>query len=258
MKRIAALAISCALATPIYAQTVATVNGKAITQEQVDQFVKLLVAQGASDSPELRAQVQEEMTNRLAMVQAAEKAGLDKKSEVRQEIELARQGILTRTLMSEYLQKSPVSEADIKKEYDAVKQQTANEVEYQVRHILVTEEQAAKDLLAQIKAKKISFEEAAKKDSIDTGSGAQGGDLGWASSSNYVPEFAQAVESLKKGELAQAPVKSQFGWHIIQVQDTRPVNFPELSAVKDEIENMLRQRKLADYQKKVLSEAKIK
>lgn len=258
MKRFAALALTCALAAPAFAQTVATVNGKAITQKDMDQFVALLVEQGAKDSPELREQVKQEMVNRMAVVQAAEKAGLDKKADVQQEIELARQGILVRALMADYLKKNPVSEADMTKEYNTIKGMEEGKQEYKVRHILVKDEQAAKDLLAQIKSKKVSFADAAKKNSIDTGSGQQGGDLGWAPSSTYVPEFAQAVEKLKKGELAAAPVQSQFGWHIIQVDDARPVTFPALNDVKPQLEEMLRQRKLAEYQQKLLKDANIK
>ncbi|HRL21437.1 peptidylprolyl isomerase [Alcaligenes sp. SDU_A2] len=258
MKRFAALALTCALAAPVYAQTVATVNGKAISQKDMDQFVALLVEQGAKDSPELREQVKQEMVNRMAVVQAAEKAGLDKKADVQQEIELARQGILVRALMADYLKKNPVSDADLTKEYNTIKGMEEGKQEYKVRHILVKDEQAAKDLLAQIKSKKVNFADAAKKNSIDTGSGQQGGDLGWAPSSTYVPEFAQAVEKLKKGELAAAPVQSQFGWHIIQVDDARPVTFPALNDVKPQLEEMLRQRKLAEYQQKILKDANIK
>ncbi len=257
MKRLAALTLSCALVSPIYAQTVATVNGKAITQQQLDSFVNLLVEQGNTDTPELRTKAKQELTDRLAMAQAAEKAGLDKKADIKEAIELSRQGILINALFADYVKKTPVTDADIQKEYDSFKAEMDKEQEYKVRHILVKEEQEAKDLLAKIASKKVKFEDAAKKDSIDTGSGAEGGDLGWSSSKRYVPEFADAVENMKKGELAKAPVQSQFGWHIIEVEDTRPVSVPELNAVKEEIKNMLTQQKLAQYQQKILSDAKI-
>src|SRR5690606_23986148 len=199
MKRLAVLAAACAIAVPAYAQNVATVNGKAITQENLDQFVSLLVEQGAQDTPELRTQVKEEMVKRLVVVQAAEKAGIDKQSAVQQELELARQGILVRALMADHLKKNPVTDEKIQAEYDKIKKAQSGKQEYKVRHILVKEEQAAKDLTAAIKSKKTTFEDAAKKDSIDPGSGKNGGDLGWAPSTNYVPEFAAAVEKLKKG-----------------------------------------------------------
>lgn len=257
MKRFAALALSCALAAPVYAQNVATVNGQAITQQQLDGFIKLLVEQGNPDTPELREKAKKELTERLALSQAAVKAGLDKKAEILETIELSRQGILINALFADYIKKAPVTDADIQKEYDSFKAEMGKDKEYNVRHILVEDEQAAKDLLANIKAKKVSFADAAKKDSIDTGSGAQGGDLGWSSSKRYVPEFATAIEGMKKGELSKAPVKSQFGWHLIEVEDVRPVTVPDLSAVKDDIKNMLTQQKLSQYQQKLLGDAKI-
>lgn len=257
MKRFAALAISCALAAPVMAQTVTTVNGQAITQDQFDNFVQLLVKQGAQDSAELREKVKEEMTIRLIAVQEAEKKGLDKLSDVSQELELARQGILVRALLSDYVNKHPIAEKDLKAEYDRLKKAETAKKEYKVSHILVSDEAEAKKLLADIKAKTISFADAAKNHSIDPGSGAQGGDLGWAPSSMYVPEFAQAVEKQKKGELSSAPVKSQFGWHLIQVEDARDIQFPDFEEVKPQVEEMLRQKQLTDYQDSLMKGAKI-
>ena len=258
MKRLAVLAAACAIAVPVYAQNVATVNGKAISQESLDQFVALLIEQGAQDTPELRTQVKDEMVKRQVVVQAAEKAGIDKQASVQQEIELARQGILVRALMSDHLKNNPVSDDKIKAEYDKIKKMQAGKKEYKVRHILVSDEKAATDLTAAIKSKKTSFEEAAKKDSIDPGSGKNGGDLGWAPSTNYVPEFAQAVEKLKKGQMTDKPVKSQFGWHIIQLDDARDIAFPKLDEVKDQISEMLRQQELAAYQESLMKAADIK
>ncbi|NYT81816.1 peptidylprolyl isomerase [Alcaligenaceae bacterium] len=257
MKRLAVLAAACAIALPVYAQNVATVNGQPITQKSLDQFVALLVEQGAQDTAELRTQVKQEMVNRLVAVQAAEKAGLDKQAAVKQEIELARQGILVRALMADYLKKNSITDAKIQAEYDKIKASQADKQEYKVRHILVKEQKAAEDITAAIKSKKVTFDAAAKKDSIDPGSGKNGGDLGWAPSSNYVPEFAQAVEGLKKGQMTDKPVQSQFGWHIIQVDDTRAAKFPELAEVKPQLEEMMRQQQLAEFQDKLIKDAKI-
>jgi len=258
MKRLVLFAASCAIAIPAYAQNVATVNGKAISQKQFDDFVSLLVDQGAQDSPQLREQVKQEMIGRLVAVQAAEKAGLDKQDAVRQEIELARQGILARALMADHLEKNPITDADIQAEYDEIKKAQANQQEYKLRHILVEEEQAAKDIIAALQGKKTTFDEAAKKDSIDPGSGANGGDLGWSPSSAYVPEFAQAVENLKKGEMTTAPVQTQFGWHIIQLDDARAVSVPDLDDVKPQLEEMLRRDKLVQFQQGLMESADIK
>ncbi|RTZ42458.1 peptidylprolyl isomerase [Candidimonas sp. SYP-B2681] len=258
MKRLAVFAAACVIAVPAYAQTIASVNGQAITQAKLDQFVALLVSQGAQDTPELRTQVKQEMVNRLVAVQAAEKAGIDKQPAVTQEVELARQGILVRALMADYLKKNPVTDAKIQAEYDKIKAEQSGKQEYKLRHILVKDQKAAEDLTAAIKSKKVTFDAAAKKDSIDPGSGKNGGDLGWGPTSNYVPEFAQAVEGLKKGEMTSKPVQTQFGWHIIQVEDSRAIKFPELSEVKPQIEEMLRQQQLAEYQQGLIKSATIK
>ncbi len=258
MKRLAVLAASLALTSTLNAQTIATVNGQAITQQQLDQFVALMVGQGAQDTPELRSQVKDEMVNRLVVVQAAEKAGLHKKDAVRQEIDMARQGILVRALMADYLEKNPVTDARVQAEYDRIKKAEDGRQEYKLRHILVKEEKAANDLLANLKAKKVTFDAAAKKDSIDPGSGKNGGDLGWAASTNYVPEFAQAVESLKKGQMTDKPVQTQYGWHIIQVDDTRPLEFPAIDEVKPQIEQMLRQQQLSEFHEGLIKAATVK
>jgi len=257
MKRIVMLAASCVIAFPAFAQNVASVNGKAITQKDMDQFVKLLVTQGATDSPELREQVKEEMINRQVFVQAAESSGVAKQGEVQSELELARQGILVRALMADYLAKHPVTDAQVNAEYDKVKKSQAGQSEYKVRHILVADEKAANDILAQLQKDKSKFDDLAKKNSKDPGSAQRGGDLGWAPPSNYVKPFADAVTALKKGALVEKPVQTQFGWHIIMVEDTRPVEFPPVDQVKPQIEEMLRQQTLAKYQDELRGKAKI-
>ncbi|CAM4313321.1 peptidylprolyl isomerase [Bordetella tumbae] len=258
MKRIVMLAAACAVAVPAFAQNVATVNGKAISQQSLDQFVKLLVSQGATDSPQLREQVKQEMINRQIFVQAAEKDGVAKQADVQTEISLAREGILVRALMADYLKKHPVTDKQIQDEYNKAKQQQAGQQEYKVRHILVEDEKTANDLLAQIKKDKSKFADLAKKNSKDPGSGANGGDLGWAPPTNYVKPFADTVGSLKKGQLADKPVQTQFGWHIIEVEDTRPVEFPPLDQVRPQLEEMLRQQALGEYQKQLREKATIK
>ncbi len=257
MKRILTLVAACAIALPVYAQNAATVNGQAISQKSLDDFVKLLVSQGATDTPQLREQVKQEMINRQVFVQAAEKQGIAKQPDIQTEIDLARQGILVRALMADYLQKNPVSDATIEAEYNKIKKEQAGKQEYQVRHILVKDEKTAQDLQAQIKSGKLKFDDAAKKYSEDKGSAVRGGELGWAPPSNYVAPFAEAVSKLKKGQLADKPVQTQFGWHIIQVEDTRPVEFPPLTQVRPQLEEMMRQQKLTDYQKQLRDQAKV-
>jgi len=258
MKRFVMLAAACAVAIPAFAQNVATVNGKPISQDSLDQFVKLLVSQGATDSPQLREQIKQEMINRQVFVQAAEKAGVAKQAPVQTEMDLAREGILVRALMADYLKNNPITDKQIQGKYDEAKAEQSKQQEYKVRHILVEDEKLANDLLAQIKRDKKKFAELAKKNSKDPGSGANGGDLGWAAPTNYVQPFAETVSSLKKGELADKPVQTQFGWHIIEVEDTRPVEFPELDQVRPQIEEMLRQQLLSDYQKELREKATVK
>lgn len=257
MKKLVMFAAAFALSAPLYAQNVATVNGKAITQGQLDQFVSLLVSQGATESPQLREQVKQEMIGRLVAAQAAERAGIDKQPAVRQELELARQGILVRALMEDYLEENPVTDQQIEEEYAAIQKAQAERNEYKLRHILVEEEDQARDLIARIKADEVSFADAAKEHSVDKGTGEQGGELGWSTTSSYVPAFAQAVEDMEKGQRTSDPVKSQFGWHIIEVEDVRPVTFPDLAEVKPQLQEMLQQEKLSQYQEELMEKAKV-
>jgi peptidyl-prolyl cis-trans isomerase C len=256
MKRIVMFAAALALAAPIYAQNVATVNGKPITKANVDEFVKLLGTQGATDSPQLREQVKEELINRQVMVQAAEAAGLLKDPTITVELELARQGILVRALMADYLKKNPITDAKIQAEYDKLKKAEDGKFEYEVRHILVEDEKTANDMQAKLKAKSAKFEDLAKS-SKDPGSAEKGGNLGWAADSNYVEPFAKAVAATPKGQLSEKPVQSQFGWHVIEVLDKRPVAFPPLEQVRKELEQMMREQTLAAYQADLRSKAKV-
>lgn len=257
MKRIAMTLAAMAIAAPALAQNIATVNGQPITQKSYDQFIQLLVSQGAPDTPQLREQVKEEMINRQVMVQAAEKAGVTKDPAVVAELELTRQGILVRALMSDYLAKNPITQEQVRAEYEKFKNEQAKAVEYQVRHILVEEEQLANDIIKKLKDKSATFEQLAKEHSKDPGSAAEGGNLGWAQAGNYVAPFAQAVESTPKGQMTDKPVQTQFGWHVVEVVDERPVAFPPFEQVSTQLEEMMREQTLAKFQQKLRSEAKI-
>lgn len=257
MKRFALLIAAATIAAPLYAQNIATVNGQPITQQAYDQFIKLLGTQGAPDTPQLREQVKEEMINRMVMVQAAEKAGISKQPDVQTELELARQGILVRALMADYLEKNPVTEEKVKAEYDKLKNEQGEVLEYNVRHILVEDEATANELQKQLKDKSAKFEDLAKAQSKDPGSAAQGGSLGWASADNYVAPFAEAVKNTPKGQMTDKPVQTQFGWHVIEVVDARPIAFPPFAEVRTQLEEMMRQQELVQFQQKLRSEAKI-
>jgi len=255
MKRIITLMAACAIAVPVMAQNAAVVNGQAIPASQVDEFVKMMTEQGAPDSPELRAQVREELINRAVMVQAAEKAGVAKNPEVKAELELARQSVLIRGLFADYLDKHPVTDAQMQAEYDKLKQ--ANQrLEYKAQHILVPEEKDAKDLIAKLN-KGGDFAALAKEHSQDPGSGERGGDLGWSGADSYVEPFANALRNLDKGQTTAEPVQSSFGWHVIRLEDTRQAQFPTFDQVKPQLEEMLRQQALAKYQESLRAEAKV-
>ena len=194
--RIAAwLAVSAALLMPLAAaaQNVAIVNGKAVPKSRVDALLVQATSQGQPRTPELEAQVRDEVVLREMFVQEAEHQGLAASTQFKAQMELARQSILIRELFTEYQKKHPVTDADIAAEYEKFKAQ-ASGTEYRTSHILVENEDQAKALIVQIKGG-ASFEDLAKKNSKDPGSGEKGGDLDWANAGSYVPEFSQAMSS---------------------------------------------------------------
>lgn len=245
-------------AAPVFAQNAAVVNGTAIPSSRVDEMVKQVTAQpnGPKDTPELRQRVKEELINREVLLQAANKLNLAKSPEVKAQLDMARQSILIRALVADFVKKNPISDAAIKTEYDRIVKEAGN-TEYHVRHILVPTEDEAKAIIAKLKAGG-SFEELAKQDSKDPGSASNGGDLDWATPTAFVKPFSDAMVSLKKGQFTETPVKTQFGYHVIKVEDTRPVKIPEMDAVKKQIVEGLEQKKLMAYQEELRKNATIK
>ena len=237
------------------AQNLAIVNGKAVPLERVTVLKQQIERSGRHVPPEMDAQIQEEIIAREIFMQEAAKRGLDASPQFKQQMQLARETILIRELFADYQKKHPVTDAEIKAEYDKFVQANAGK-EYRASHILVESEDRAKAIIAEVKAGK-KFEDIAKKESKDPGSGAQGGDLGWASPANYVPEFTDAMIKLQKGGLTDAPVKSQFGWHIIRVDDLREAQMPALEDVKPQIAEQLEQRKLMQFQDGLRAKAKV-
>ena len=242
------LALSAALALPLAAaaQNITTVNGKPVPKSRVDALLSQASKQGQAKTPELETQVRDEVVLREMFMQEAEKRGLAQSAEYKSQMELARQTILIRELFTDYQKKNPVTEDEVKAEYEKFKGQSAG-TEYRARHILVEKEDEAKALIAQIKGG-AKFEDLAKKSSKDPGSGANGGDLDFAAPGSYVPEFSQAMVKLKKGEMTETPVKSQFGFHIIRLDDTRDAQFPAFDEVKAQIQQRLAQMKLQKFQ----------
>jgi peptidyl-prolyl cis-trans isomerase C len=244
-------------AAPVMAQNVAVVNNVPIPTSRVDEMVKQITSQqnGPTDSPELRLKVKDELITREILIQAADKLGLAKNADVKAQMEIARQSILIRALVNDFVKKNPVSDADIAAEYDRVKAQ-AGDKEYHVRHILVATEDEAKAIISKIKGG-TSFEELAKQ-SKDTGSANNGGDLDWATPAAFVKPFSDAMVTLQKGQMTETPVQSQYGWHIIKVDDIRPAKIPALADVKRQIVEGLEQKKLQAYQEELRKKAVIK
>jgi peptidyl-prolyl cis-trans isomerase C len=250
------VALCAALAAPtaVLAQNVAIVNGKAVPKARVDALMAQALKSGQPPSPDLEQQVRDEVVLREMFMQEAEKRGLGATPDFKTQMEFARQTLLIRELFADYQKKNPTSDAEIQAEYDKFKAQ-ASGTEYRARHILVEKEDDAKALIAQIKGG-AKFDELAKKNSKDTGSGEKGGDLDFANPSSYVPEFSAALVKLKKGEMTETPVKSQFGYHIIKLEDTREAQFPPLAEVKGQIEQRLGQMKMAKFRDEIRAKAK--
>ncbi len=253
----AVLAAALALATAAHAQggAVAKVNGVSIPQSRADILIKEMTGQGRPDTPEMRDAIKQELINREIVAQEAVKKGLDKRPEVVTQISLQRQAVLINAYLQDYLKAHPVSDDDVKKEYERVKA-SAGGREYRVRHILVETEDEAKQIIAQLN-KGASFEKLAGEKSKDQGSKDRGGDLDWATPARYVPAFGQAITKLKKGQLTDAPVQTQFGWHVIRLDDERPSKFPPLEEVKHQIEQQLRQQTVNKAFTELRAKAKI-
>ncbi|MDD0837564.1 peptidylprolyl isomerase [Curvibacter sp. HBC61] len=252
---VAAAVIAVTLALPASAQNIAIVNGKAVPKSRADALALQVTRSGRPVTPELEGQIKEEVIAREIFMQEAQKWSLDTSDEYKTQLELARQTILIRELFSEYQKKNPVTDEETKAEYDKFVAANGGK-EYKARHILVEKESEAKDIIARLK-KGAKFEDIAKKQSKDPGSGAKGGDLDWANPGNYVKEFTEALLKLNKGQTTEAPVQSQFGWHIIRLDDVRQAQLPKYEEVKPQIAQQLQQQKLAKFQEDLRAKAKV-
>ena len=255
MARIVGAAVLGFAALSASAQNVAIVNGKAVPLARVSALKAQIEASGQPVSPEMDKMIKDEVIAREVFMQEASRRGLAASDAYKQQMEMARQTVLIRALFEDFQKKNPVTDAEAKAEYDKFVAANAGK-EYKASHILVESEDRAKAIIAEVKAGK-SFEEIAKKESKDPGSGARGGDLDWANPHNYVPEFTEALIKLKKGELTAAPVKSQFGWHIIRMDDERQAEMPKFEDVKPQISQQLQQTKLQQFQDQLRKNAKV-
>jgi len=251
-----ALSLVAALSLSAMAQNLAVVNGKPVPSSRVEALKQQVERSGRPVTPEILAQIKEELIAREIFMQEARKRGLEASEDYKSQLELARQSLLIRELFANFQKKNPVTDAEIKAEYDKFVAANGGK-EYRARHILVEKEDEAKALIADLK-KGGKFEDLAKKASKDPGSGANGGDLDWASAASYVPEFASALVKLEKGQLTDVPVKSQFGFHVIRVDDIREAQLPKLEDVKPQITQQLTQTKLGKFQEDLRAKAKVK
>ncbi len=235
--------------------TIATVNGKPIAQAKLEVLVRERVAQGQQDSPELRSFLKQELINREVLQQESVKRGLDKNEQVMLQLEMVRQGVLVAAFLQDHLRKNQPNETTLKTEYERIKSQQGDK-EYRARHILVKTEEEAKDALAQL-AKGAKFDAFASVKTLDRGPKAYGGDLKGAPPGRYVKPFAEALTKLKKGETTKSPVQTQFGWHVIQLQDERPLKVPTYDEAKQQLVQMMSQQSLQKLVAELRSKAKI-
>lgn len=252
---VASAAMLITLTPIVLAQNVAIVNGKAIPKSRVDALAQQVARSGRPVTPEMQGQLKDEVIAREIFIQEAQKQGLDSTDDFKIQLELARETLMIRELFGNYQKVNSVNDAEIKAEYDKFAAANSGK-EYRAHHILVEKEDQAKAIIAQLK-KGGKFEEIAKKSSKDPGSGAKGGDLDWANSASYVAEFSAALTKLTKGKTTEEPVKTQFGYHIIRLDDVRDAQLPKLEEVKPQIAQQLLQQKLAKYQEDLRAKAKI-
>lgn len=252
--RLLMLLIAAAVALPAVAQNLAVVNGKPIPSSRVDAMVKQLAARGQPDTPELRAMIKDELITREVLIQEADRQGVSNSPEVKNQVELIRQSVAIQALAQEYLKKNPVKDSEIQAEYDKFKQQSGDK-EYHARHILVDKEEDAKAIIAKLKGG-AKFEELAKQ-SKDPGSASNGGDLDWAPPGAFVKPFSDAMVALQKGQITETPVKTQFGYHVIKLEDVRATSVPALEELKPQIVEVLQQKKWQEFQENLRKKAKI-
>ncbi|MFM0733710.1 peptidylprolyl isomerase [Paraburkholderia sediminicola] len=242
-------------AAPAFAQNIAVVNGTPIPKARADALIDQLVHQGQQNTPQLQMAVREELVNREILMQEALRRGLPNRPDIKAQIAVAQQTVVLRALIEDFVKNNTPTDAEVTARYNSLVKDAGGK-EYHLHHILVDNEQQARDLIARIKAG-ASFEDLAKQYSKDPGSGKNGGDLDWSDPKAYVPEFAQAATHLQKGQMTDTPVHTQFGWHIIRVDDVRNITPPPLEQVRPQIVQQIQQEKLQAFEEGLRKNAKI-
>ena len=221
-------------------------EGKALyPQAQFDIVLKDRLAQGQQDTPELRNAIREELNTRELLAREARRKGMDKNAELKTQMDLASQTVLVRAYVADWIKANPVPEADLRKEYDAIRAQIGDK-EYKVSHILVDNEADAKEVIAELQ-KGAKFADLAKARSKDPGSKDRGGDLDWNAPANFVKPFSDAMVKAEKGKFTPQPVQTQFGWHVILVEDVRDAKVPSFDEVKPQLAQRLQAQMLDKY-----------
>lgn len=252
--RLAITLLAGFLAVPAFAAPIATVNGVAIPAERAESMIAEQRAQGAPDSPQLKDAVREELIRREVLAQDAARAGVDKRADVQAQMDMAKQAILIRAYLQDYIKNNPVSDADLQKEYQGIKSRMGDK-EYKARHVLVETENEAKAVIARLQSGE-AFEEVAKV-SRDPGSKDKGGELGWSNPGMFVAPFSEAMVKLEKGKYTAAPVKSDFGYHVIQLDDVRTLQAPPFDEVKPQLQQRLQQQKVEQHVMELRNKAKV-
>jgi peptidyl-prolyl cis-trans isomerase C len=232
-----------------------TVNGTAIPASRFQILTQQATGQGQPDSPQLQAQIKDNLVKGEIVAQEAIKAGLDKTPEITDQLDLVKHQLLVRAYVADYMKKNPIKDEALKAEYNKAKSAEGDK-EYKAQHILVEDEKDAKDLIAQIK-KGGNFDKLAKEKSKDAGSKDQGGKLEWTMPTNFVKPFSDAMVKLKKGEMTQEPVKTPYGYHIIKLEDTRAAKVPGFDEVKDKIRQTQQQTLITKMLEDLRAKAKV-
>lgn len=236
--------------------TLVTINGTALTLKDFNSYARLLASSSENAAPDAKA-VMRELINRELMVQAGKKRDFDKEKLFQDKMEELRYSLMSEYTLHRYVEDNPISEEQVKVDYERRVKEMPRPTEYKARHVLVKTEDEAKAVLQDIKDGK-KFEDIAKEKSQDKGSAAKGGDLGWFKKDMMVKPFADAVAALEKGKLSE-PVQSNFGWHVIQVEDSRvaELEIPGFDAVKDRLKQIMQMEMAAKYVDELRTKAKI-
>lgn len=249
------VALLAVAAMPALAQ-VATVNGKTIPSARLDSVMKDVESRGQKDSPELRKQITDKLVELEVLSQEAEKRGLDKDADTKEKIALNRETVLANALIQSQLKKIVVKDSDVTAEYDKLKAQASQRQEYHARHILLKTEDEAKAIIVKLKGG-AKFEDLAKDKSTEPGADKSGGDLGWSQPEGYVPEFSAAMVKLEPGHFTDTPVKTQFGWHVIKLEEKRQGTVPSLEDAKPRLTEMLKQKQMEEFMTSLKDKAQI-